>query len=134
MVNTCWLNFWHIMWKNLRIEIWYGRMNKFPSIRNHFGLFLVCLYNVFQEIFWQKNFSFQNRAKTRNLFKKNQNNFFQNWNMFSRLFWRESSDDLRHSVLSPKRFEQLEMKLEQKARPPPDPGFRGGVRGVPQRT
>ena len=38
--------------------------------------------------------------------------------MFSRLFSRESSDDLRHSVLSPKRFGQLEVKLGQKGRPP----------------
>ena len=43
-------------------------------------------------------------------------------------FSKESSDYLRHSVLSPKRFGQKEMKIEQKARPPP------GVRGVPQRT
>ena len=118
LVKTCWIKFWHIMWKILKIDIWYDRMNKSPSIRNHFGLFLVCFYNFFKKYF-QKIFSCQNEAKTRNLFYKNQNNFFQNWNMFSRLFWRESSDDLRHSVLSPKRFGQLEMKLEQKARPPP---------------
>ena len=45
-------------------------------------------------------------------------------------FSRQSSDYLRHSVLSPKRFGQLEMKLEQKARPPP-PGSRipGGGQG-----
>ena len=33
-------------------------------------------------------------------------------------FSRQSSDYLRHSVLSPKRFGQKEMKIEQKARPP----------------
>ena len=49
--------------------------------------------------------------------------------MFSRFFSRESSDDLRHSVLSPKRFEQLEMKLEQKARPPPGIPVSGGSGG-----
>ena len=35
------------------------------------------------------------------------------------IFSRQSSDYLRHSVLSPKRFGQKEMKIEQKARPPP---------------
>ena len=35
-------------------------------------------------------------------------------------FSRQSSDYLRHSVLSPKRFGQKEMKIEQKARPPPE--------------
>jgi len=34
-------------------------------------------------------------------------------------FSRQSSDYLRHSVLSPKIFGQKEMKIEQKARPPP---------------
>ena len=49
-------------------------------------------------------------------------------------FSRQSSDYLRHSVLSPKRFGQKEMKIEQKARPPPKiPHFGGGVRGVPRR-
>ena len=91
------------------------------------GLFLVCVYNFFQKYF-QNIFSCQNWAKTRNFLKKNQNIFFQNWNMLSRLFWRESSDNLRHSVLSSKRFGKLEMKSEQKARPSRDPGFRG-VRG-----
>ena len=33
-------------------------------------------------------------------------------------FSRQSSDYLRYSVLSPKRFGQKEMKIEQKARPP----------------
>ena len=33
-------------------------------------------------------------------------------------FSRQSSDYLRHSVLSPKRFGQKEMKIEQKARLP----------------
>ena len=33
-------------------------------------------------------------------------------------FSRQSSDYLQHSVLSPKRFGQKEMKIEQKARPP----------------
>ena len=52
-------------------------------------------------------------------------------------FSKESSDYLRHSVLSPKRFGQKEMKIEQKARPPqknPAFFFWGGVRGVPRRT
>ena len=47
-------------------------------------------------------------------------------------FSRQSSDYLRHSVLSPKRFGQKEMQIEQKARPPKIPHF-GGVRGVPRR-
>ena len=38
-------------------------------------------------------------------------------------FSRQSSDYLRHSVLSPKRFGQKEMKIEQKARPPQNPAF-----------
>ena len=38
-------------------------------------------------------------------------------------FSRQSSDYLRHSVLSPKRFGQKEMKIEQKARPPQNPTF-----------
>ena len=33
-------------------------------------------------------------------------------------FSRQSLDYLQHSVLSPKRFGQKEMKIEQKARPP----------------
>ena len=32
-------------------------------------------------------------------------------------FSRQSSDYLRHSVLSPKQFGQKEMKIKQKARP-----------------
>ena len=45
-------------------------------------------------------------------------------------FSRQSSDYLRHSVLSPKRFGQKEMKIEQKARPPPKiPHFGGGQGG-----
>ena len=45
-------------------------------------------------------------------------------------FSRQSSDYLRHSVLSPKRFGQKEMKIEQKARPPPkSPIFWGGSGG-----
>ena len=45
-------------------------------------------------------------------------------------FSKESSDYLRHSVLSPKRFGQKEMKIEQKARPPPKiPHFGGGSGG-----
>ena len=45
-------------------------------------------------------------------------------------FPRQSSEYLQHSVLSPKRFGQKEMKIEQKARPLPKkiPHF-GGVRG-----
>ena len=47
------------------------------------------------------------------------------------IFSRQSSDYLRHSVLSPKRFGRKEMKIEQKARPPPKiPHFLGGVRGL----
>ena len=48
------------------------------------------------------------------------------------IFSRQSSDYLRHSVLSPKRFGQKEMKIEQKARPPQNPAFFfwGGVRGL----
>ena len=44
-------------------------------------------------------------------------------------FSRQSSDYLRHSVLSPKRFGQKEMKIEQKARhlPKKSPFFLGGV-------
>ena len=34
-------------------------------------------------------------------------------------FSRQSLDYLRHSVLSPKRFSQKEMKIEQKIRLPP---------------
>ena len=45
-------------------------------------------------------------------------------------FSRQSSDYLRHSVLSPKRFGQKEMKIEQKARPPQNPAFWGGSGGV----
>eukprot|EP00493_Phyllostaurus_siculus_P003063 UN03077 len=48
-------------------------------------------------------------------------------------FSRQSSDYLRHSVLSPKRFGQKEMKIEQKARPPKIPHFGGGSGGVPRR-
>ena len=49
-------------------------------------------------------------------------------------FSKESSDYLRHSVLSPKRFGQKEMKIEQKARPPQkNPTFWGGGQGVPRR-
>ena len=45
-------------------------------------------------------------------------------------FPRQSSDYLRHSVLSPKRFGQKEMKIDQKARPPPkNRRFWGGSRG-----
>ena len=46
-------------------------------------------------------------------------------------FSRQSSDYLRYSVLSPKRFGQKEMKIEQKARPPPPkiPRFGGGSGG-----
>ena len=46
-------------------------------------------------------------------------------------FSRQSSDYLRHSVLSPKRFGQKEMKIEQKARPPPkkNPAFFWGGSG-----
>ena len=40
-------------------------------------------------------------------------------------FFRESSEYLQHSALSPKRFGQLEMKIEQKARPPPKRPFLG---------
>ena len=43
-------------------------------------------------------------------------------------FSRQSSDYLRHSVLSPKRFGQKEMKIERKARPPPRV-FEGGQGG-----
>ena len=46
------------------------------------------------------------------------------------IFSRQSSDYLRHSVLSPKRFGEKEMKIEQKARPPPkNPAFWGGSGG-----
>ena len=49
-------------------------------------------------------------------------------------FPRQSSEYLQHSVLSPKRFGQKEMKIEQKARPPPKiPHFGGGSGGVPRR-
>ena len=45
-------------------------------------------------------------------------------------FSRQSLDYLQHSVLSPKRFGQKEMKIEQKARPPPKiPHFFGGGQG-----
>ena len=44
-------------------------------------------------------------------------------------FSRQSSDYLRHSVLSPKRFGQKEMKIEQKARPPLEIPHFGGIRG-----
>ena len=44
-------------------------------------------------------------------------------------FSRQSSDYLRHSVLSPKRFGQKEMKIEQKARPPPKSRILGGGQG-----
>jgi len=45
-------------------------------------------------------------------------------------FPRQSSEYLQHSVLSPKRFGQKEMKIEQKARPPPKiPHFGGGQGG-----
>ena len=43
-------------------------------------------------------------------------------------FSRQSSDYLRHSVLSPKRFGQKEMKIEEKARPQ-NPAFWGGQGG-----
>ena len=43
-------------------------------------------------------------------------------------FSRQSSEYLRHSVLSPKRFGQKEMKIDQKARPPQKiTDFRGGL-------
>ena len=49
-------------------------------------------------------------------------------------FPKESSDYLRHSVLSPKRFVQKEMKIEQKARIPPKKSrILEGVRGVHRR-
>ena len=45
-------------------------------------------------------------------------------------FCKESSDYLQHFALSPKRFGQEEMKIEQKARPPPKiPHFGGGSGG-----
>ena len=44
-------------------------------------------------------------------------------------FPRQSSEYLQHSVLSPKRFGQKEMKIEQKTRPPPKSHILGGVRG-----
>ena len=49
--------------------------------------------------------------------------------MITRVCFRESSEYLQHSVLSPKRFGQLEMKLEQKARPPPKKALFGGGSG-----
>ena len=48
-------------------------------------------------------------------------------------FSRQSLDYLQHSVLSPKRFGQKEMKIEQKARPPQKSHILGGVGGVPRR-
>eukprot|EP00493_Phyllostaurus_siculus_P021628 UN21956 len=104
-------------------------MNKYPSIRNHFGLFLVCFDNFSRNIF--KTFSPAKIEQKREIFfRKIKIIFFRTEICSLDFFCRESSDNLRHSVLSPKRFGQLEMKLEQKARPPPrDPGFRGGVRG-----
>ena len=46
-------------------------------------------------------------------------------------FPRQSSEYLQHSVLSPKRFGQKEMKIKQKARPPPKiPHFGGGQGGT----
>ena len=50
-------------------------------------------------------------------------------------FPRQSSEYLQHSVLSPKRFGQKEMKIEQKARPHPPKSrlFLGRVGGVPRR-
>ena len=45
-------------------------------------------------------------------------------------FSRQSLDYLQHSVLSPKRFGQKEMKIEQKARPPPKSAILGGGQGV----
>ena len=47
---------------------------------------------------------------------------------------RQSSEYLRHSVLSPKRFGRKEMKIEQKAGPPSKTRifFLGGS-GVPRR-
>ena len=47
-------------------------------------------------------------------------------------FSRQSSDYLRHSVLSPKRFGQKEMKIKQKARPYQKISFLFwmGIRGV----
>ena len=45
-------------------------------------------------------------------------------------FFRHSSEYLQYSVLSPKRFGQKEMKIEQKARPPQkNPAFFGGGQG-----
>ena len=45
-------------------------------------------------------------------------------------FSRQSLDYLQHSVLSPKRFGQKEMKIEQKARPPKKSAILGGGQGV----
>ena len=48
-------------------------------------------------------------------------------------FSRQSSDYLRYSVLSPKRFGQKEMKIQQKAGPPPKSRILGQSGGVPRR-
>ena len=65
--------------------------------------------------------------------RKNAKSFLEKMEFFPKdpryalqTFSRQSSDYLRHSVLSPKRFGQKEMKIEQKAWPPPKIADFGG--------
>ena len=91
---------------------------------------------IFSNFFFFSNWDIKNLVKKWTSFFEKKKRFFD-WHiidMITRVFFRESSEYLQHSVLSPKRFGQLEMKLEQKARPSPKRPFLGGVRGVPQRT
>ena len=71
---------------------------------------------------------------------KNANSFLEKMEFFPedpryalQTFSRQCSDYLRHSLLSPIRFGQKEMKIEQKARPLPKSRILGGAGGVPRR-
>ena len=138
------INSWiYTIWSTLVDQMWSVESKKLIFTNNRFSLSLNFL--VIWTCPWKflKSLGFINHLK--NLFFKFDKSrillknriFFPEKTIFWRehhryglqIFSREYSDYLQHSVLSPKRFGQLETKLEQKGRPPGP-----GVRGVPQRT
>ena len=99
-----------------RIE-YFGIIIKKSTLSNSLKCrYFLCHYihdPFFKNLFWNLK-NFENHVKTRNFFsEKTKFWLFIPRNGFH-TFSRHSSDYLQHSVLSPKRFRLLEMKLEQK--------------------
>ena len=99
----------------------------FERIHESFLIHLI-LFIIFSIFFFKIDIS-KILLKKQNLFHKKTIFRVRDRSYSLQVFSRESSEYLQHSVLSLKKFDQLEIELEQKSRPLLGSGIPEGVRG-----